>query len=110
MVQLLAVLIGIGGKRENERTEGETTDEVELPEDRLQWDPRWIRWAETGRARRRGGRAANRQLADIPQPKIIVVHEGFDGLYSWKRQTLAGRQWAKHLRRTWGRGERRRTA
>jgi hypothetical protein len=80
-------------------------DEVDLPEDRVDWsDWRTIRWVETDKARRHGGRAGNRQLTDIPPSKIIVVREGFDGLHSWKRQTPARRQWARHLRKSWGRG------
>ena len=104
MVQaLLCVLIGIGKRVEREASDdGKETDEVELPEDSVNW--RAIRWVET-KARRRGGRAGNRRLADIPPPKVRAVHEGNE--FSWKKQTRARRQFARHLRLSWGQTGRR---
>jgi hypothetical protein len=109
MVQALMLALFSVAKRDEREIEiddgDKPADEVDLPEDRVDWsDWRTIRWVETDKARRHGGRAGNRQLTDIPPSKIIVVREGFDGLHSWKRQTPARRQWARHLRKSWGRG------
>jgi hypothetical protein len=107
MVQaLMLALVSMGKRpeREREADDGET-DEVELPEDSVNW--RAIRWVET-KARRRGGRAGNRRLADVPPPKVLAVHEGCE--FSWKNQTRARRQFARHLRLSWGRTERREAA
>jgi len=106
MVQaLMLALFSVAKRVEREaEVDGNETDEVELPEDSLNW--RAIRWlGETTKARRRGGRAGNRRLADIPPPKVRAVHEGNE--FSWKNQTRARRQFARHLRLSWGRMGRR---
>ncbi len=106
MVQVLMLALFSVAKRDEREAsdEGSETDAVELPEDSVNW--RAVRWLGVAKMpRRRGGRAANRCLADIPPPPVRFSREGFDGLHSWKRQTPARRQWAKHLRKSWGRGK-----
>jgi hypothetical protein len=113
MVQaLLCVLIGIGKRVEREASDdGKETDEVELPEDLIDW--RRVRWVSP---KVRGKSACFRDLSishTLPQKPWMLGKTDFHrnephplDEHSWKATSRARRQFARHLRRSWGRMER----
>lgn len=109
---LMVVLAGLGkrNEREAEIDDSDPTAEVDLPEDKIDW--RAVRWVAP---KTRFGSACYRDPVTNFMPckpaemgKTDFHHNEPHPLdeHSWKATSRARRQWARHLRRTWGRMER----